>query len=230
MKLDLTSDINKGYEAGLNYPRTDRFIVAIHWWSFAVIALLALTNSILHIDLYVANIHFHLPLAEAYPSPLSWRVIPLNEAIWAVLIGFVAALLPGLFVGRFRNHYYWRLFVSLTLSVFAYLVVFIAGGSIEMHFMFFAMIALVAIYADWRLGWFMLILVALHHTILNYLAPFWVFEYGRNDLAIIAHAIPVIITVIFTTIICNIHRTTVEQIQQVRADLQAINKDISSEK
>ena len=99
-----------------------------------------------------------------------------------------------------------------------------------MHFMFFAMIALVAMYADWRLGWFMFVLVALHHLILNYVAPFWVFEYGRNDLAIIAHGIPVVVTAIFTTILCNIHRNAVEQIEQVRVDLQDINRKIELEK
>ena len=222
MKLDLASDINHGYETGLNYQKTDKFMLAIHWWSFGVIVLLSLTNSILHIGKY-------FPLAANYPSPLSWRVIPVPEALVALGIALLAALLPTLLINRFKNHYYWRLFISFTLSIFAYLGVFIAGGSIEMHFMFFAMIALVAIYADWRLGWFMLVLVGLHHTILNYLAPFWVFEYGRNDLAIIAHAIPVVITVIFTTIICNIHRNAIDQIQQVRTDLQDINKRLKSE-
>lgn len=75
----------------------------------------------------------------------------------------------------------------------------------------------------------MLVLVALHHIILNYFAPSWVFEYGRNDLAIIAHAVPVIITVIFTTILSNTHRSTTMQIQELRNDLQAINEDIKSE-
>lgn len=217
MKLDFTSDINRGFEAGLNYPKTDKFMITVHWWSFAVIALLAFTNSILKISSF-------------YPSPFSWRVISMTEAMWTLGLGFVAALLPTLLIGKFKNHYYWRLFVTFTLSVFAYLAVFISGGSIEMHFIFFAMIALVAIYADWRLGWFMLVLVALHHGILNYVAPTWVYFYGRNDFSIFAHAFPVIIEVIFTTVIANTHRTTIEQIKTLRNDLQELNQEIKSGK
>ena len=231
MKLDLTSDINRGYEAGLNYPKTDKFMIVVHWWSLAGIALLALINSVLQIavDYYSSPLLSQIA-AVYYKSPFAWRVISIQEAIFAVFIGFMAALLPTLLMGKFKNHYYWRLFVTFTLSVMAYLAVFVAGGSIEMHFMFFAMIALVAIYADWRLGWLMLVLVALHHGILNYFAPTWVYFYGRNDFAIIAHAIPVVITVIFTTVICVTHRTTIQQIQTLRNDLQALNNDIKSGK
>ncbi|MBI2013302.1 MAG: hypothetical protein HYS87_00470 [Candidatus Colwellbacteria bacterium] len=217
MKLDLTSDINRGYEAGLGYPQTDKFMIAVHWWSFGFIVLFAITNSVLKIASY-------------YPSPFSWRVISAPEAWGTVIIGFLAALLPTLLIGKFKNHYYWRILVTSTLTVFAYLAVFIAGGSIEMHFIFFAMIALVAIYADWRLGWFMLVLVALHHGILNYVTPTWVYFYGRNDFSVFAHAFPVIIAVIFTTIICKTHRTTIQQIKSLREDLQAINKDIKAGK
>ena len=216
MKLDFTSDINRGYEEGLNYPHMDKFIIGVHWWSFAFIVLFVVTNSILKIAAY-------------YPSPFSWRVTSVEEGIWTVAIGFIAAFLPTMLVGKFKNHYYWRLFVTLTLSIFAYLAVFISGGSIEMHFIFFAMIALVAIYSDWRLGWFMLVFVGLHHVILNYIAPTWVYFYGRNDFSVFAHAFPVIIAVIFTTVLCNIHRTTVQQIQMVRNDFQAINRRIQSE-
>ena len=216
MKLDFTSDINKGYEVGLNYSETDKFVVAVHWWSFAFIILFAFTNSILQI-------------AKYYPSPFSWRIISLPEAAWAVAIAFFAAILPTLFVHKFKNHYYWRLFVTLTLTVFSYLAVFIAGGSIEMHFIFFAMIALIAIYADWRLGWFMLVLVGLHHGILNYVAPTWVYFYGRNDFSVFAHAFPVVIAVIFTTVLCNMHRTKIQQIQTLREDLDAIKKTIDLE-
>lgn len=213
LRLDLTTDINRGYELGLNYPRTDKFMIAVHWWSFAVISLFAFTNAVLKI-------------ATLYPSPFSWRVISSMEAMVTVAIGFVTALLPTLLIGKFKNHYYWRLFITFTLSVFSYLAVFISGGSIEMHFIFFAMIALIAIYADWRLGWFMFVLVALHHVVLNYFAPTWVYFYGRNDFSLFAHAFPVIIAVIFTTVISNIHRTTVQQIQELRTDLDEINKEI----
>ena len=229
MKLDLTSDINKGYELALSYPKTDKFMVAIHWWSLGVITFFAISNTYF-IDFLNGIVSSIFKSALYSPSPFAWRVISPQEAIWAIGIGLVTAAIPTLLMGRFKNHYLWRLLITFTLSVFAYLIVFISGGSIEMHFMFFAMIALVAIYADWRLGWFMLVLVALHHAILNYVAPTWVYFYGRNDFSLFAHAFPVVITVIFTTLICNTHRTTIQQIQSLREDFKALNKDIEQGK
>jgi methyl-accepting chemotaxis protein len=65
--------------------------------------------------------------------------------------------------------------------------VLISGGSIEMHFHFFMIMAVLVVYSDWRLGWLVLVLTALHHVILNYVRPDWVYFYGRNDFAIVAH-------------------------------------------
>lgn len=205
MKLDLTSDINKDYAAAMNYPFVDRFVVHVQWWTLAGLILLTFFNSVVGI-------------ADFYPSPFSWRVISPAEAIVTIIVGGLAALIPTLLYGKIRNHYLWRILVTFTLTTFAYLFVFISGGSIEMHFVFFAMIALIAIYYDWRLGWIMLVLIALHHSILNFTFPTWVYFYGRNDFAIIAHALPVIMAVVFTTVLSRNQRESVRVLLKVKAD------------
>jgi hypothetical protein len=206
MSLDFTSDINREYAAEMRYGEIDKFMVAVLWWAFGLFALLALVSS-------------YFKLAEIYESPLSWKVIPLQEAGIATAIAFAASIVPTVLHGKPGNHYIWRLLLTISITIYSYLFVFISGGSIEMHFLFFVLIALLAIYSDWRLGWLMLVGVALHHGILNYVRPEWVYQYGRNDVAVVAHAIPVVVIVIFTTILCQRNRNVIRDLVAVRSGL-----------
>ena len=207
MNIDFISDINRGYEKAMNYQAVDKFIIKVHWWSFGALIILAILNSVIKIATY-------------YPSPFSWRGISAPEALLALAIGFAAAIIPTVLVGKMSNHYLWRVLATATLTFYAYLIVFISGGAIEMHFIFFAMVTLVVIYSDWRLGWIMLVLVGLHHGILNYIAPTWVYFYGRNDFAIVAHALPVLIAVIFTTILAENNRKSILDLEDAKTGLE----------
>ena len=195
MTIDFISDINKELTADLNYPVVDRFIVKVLWWHLGVFVILAVLNAVVKISSY-------------YPSPLAWRVISIPEAVIAIMIACVATVGPALLVGRIRTHYVWRIVAATALTLYSYLFVFISGGSIEMHFHFFIVIALLVTYADWRLGWIVLLLTGFHHGILNYIEPGWVYYYGRNDFAVVAHAIPVLVEVIFTTVLCLMYRSS----------------------
>lgn len=108
---------------------------------------------------------------------------------------------------------------------YSYLIVFTMGGSIEGHFHFFVIFALLCVYADWRLGWIGLVAVALHHIILNIEESGWVYAYGRNDITVISHAIPVLVTVIFTAWICNNARRSVQTITQANKFLETKLRD-----
>lgn len=206
MKFDLFSDINKAYAASMNYEKVDAFIVRVHWWSFGWLAFHAFVVSIIKI-------------ADSYLSPLSWRVIPLPDALIALLIALASVLLVHYYRGKIANHYHWRLMVATTLNILTYLLIFLSGGAIELHFLFFTMMALIVVYSDWRLGWFMLLLIAIHHSTLNYFAPEWVYEYGRNDLALLVHAIPVVITAIFTTMLCENTRNAIKTLEDAKTGL-----------
>ena len=117
---------------------------------------------------------------------------------------------------RLHNHYAWRILVSVSLTTYSYLLVLISGGSIEMHFHFFMIMALLVIYSDWRINWLVLVLTALHHGILNYVHPQWVYFYGRNDFAIVAHGLPVAVTAVFTTLLCENQRRSVAILEETR--------------
>lgn len=193
LKIDFISDINKKFAEALGYTEIDRYMKRVLWWHFGVFAVLVFVNSVLKI-------------AQNNPNPFSWRAISPTEAIVSLVIAFLAVVIPLSLKGSIKNHYVWRIIVTTALLFYSYLFVFISGGSIEMHFHFFIIAALIVMYADWRLGWILLVFTGLHHGILNYVEPGWVYYYGRNDFAVISHAIPVLIMVIFTTAICEIIR------------------------
>lgn len=215
MRIDFLSDINRGYEEALNYAATDRFMVQVLWWHFGAFVLLTFLNA-------------GLKLADMYPSPLAWRVITVPEASVAVLIAAFATLVPALLVGTVANHYLWRIALTAALTVYSYLFVFISGGSIEMHFHFFIVVALLVIYADWRLGWILFVLIGLHHGILNYIEPGWVYFYGRNDFAVIAHSVPVLVAVICTTVLSEIGRTSIVSLTEAKQGLEARTRELET--
>ena len=207
MRIDFISDINKGYESALRYEATDRFILRVLWGHFVAFTLLAFANSV-------------IKLASFYPSPLAWRVVTIPEAIATVLIALAVTLIPAFLAGTIQNHYLWRIFVAAALSVYSYLLVFISGGSIEMHFHFFIVILLLVVFADWRLGWIVAVLTVLHHTILNYVEPGWVYFYGRNDFSVIAHSVPVLVAVIFATVLCETARQSIVSLKEAQKGLE----------
>ena len=196
MKELLIADINERYAVALNYRQIDRFMIQVLWWHFVAIGLLTLGNTVFRLGLY-------------FPSPFSWRVPTLEEGAVTIVLGLLASAIPGGLYGRMRNHYAWRVLLSVSFTAYSYLFVFISGGSIEMHFHFFMIMALLVMYSDWRLGWLVLVLTALHHGVLNYLQPSWVYFYGRNDFAIVAHGLPVAVMALFTTRLCQTQRQSV---------------------
>lgn len=192
-KIDFISDITKKFGEALGYAEVDRFMRKLLYWHFGIFALLVFTNSVLKI-------------ADQFPNPFSWRVINPTEAMVSLIIAFFALVIPLYLQGKIKNHYLWRILVTVAFTFYSYLFVFISGGSIEMHFHFFIVAAILTMYADWRLGWILLLLTGLHHGILNYFEPGWVYYYGRNDFSVLSHALPVLVMVIVTTKISEIIR------------------------
>ena len=203
MRRLFTEDINARYAAALNYPEVDRFIIRVLQWHWLALLALTLANTVLQLGRY-------------FPSPFSWRIPSVEEGAGTIVVGLVASVVPMWAHGRLRNHYAWRILVSVCLTTYSYLFVLISGGSIEMHFHFFMIMALLVVYSDWRLDWLVLVLTALHHAVLNYVNPQWVYFYGRNDFAIVAHGVPVAVMAIFTTILCQNQRRSVAILEETR--------------
>ncbi len=206
MKIDFFSDITENFKIDLNYPTVDRFMVRVLWFHFVAFVILAIANSF-------------FKLAEFAPSPFGWRVISSQAAILTILLAFVATIAPTLLIDKIKNHYVWRILITCSLVLYSYIFVFISGGAIEMHFHFFIVAALLVMYADWRLGWIVLVITGIHHGVLNYFEPGWVYFYGRNDFAVLTHAIWVFVAVLFTTTLCKIAIKNVKTLLSAKNDL-----------
>lgn len=190
-------DINREDYYNLHYPKLDRTMIVVLWSHFVAVALFTLV-------IYV------LQPAAYSPGPFSWRVLSFTETTWVIILAGLAALIPTLLCNRLPSHYIFRLIVTLCLLVYSYIIVFASGGSIEGHFHFFVILLLLVLYYDWRLAWVGLVAVALHHGILNYTAPDWVYYYGRNDVSVVAHALPVLLIAIVNTWIAERGRAQVK--------------------
>lgn len=190
---NLTTDINQGYEQDLNYQSIDKKTHQLFLWHLAVIIFYAILTSVVKI-------------ANYFQSPFSWRVITQREAVWALIFAFIATLLPPLFYGQFKKHYYYRLLITFCFILYSYLFIFLSGGAIEAHFHFFIVIGYLAIYNDWRLGWFALLIITFNHLLLEGIAPHWLFYYGQNWLSPLAHVLPILIAVMSTGILARTHR------------------------
>lgn len=194
MKLDFFSDINKENYYVLDYDRVDKWLIRFAW------------GNAIFLTVYAFLIYFIAP-AKFYPNPFSWRVVGLNEVVIVSIISLSAAAIAHFLRGRMRNrHYLYRFIMTNALMAFSYLFVFISGGSIEWHFHFFVIFAALSLYSDWRLGWWAIVAVAMHHGILNFFSPNWVYFYGRNDVAFVAHALLVFFMAIITTRISENNR------------------------
>ncbi len=196
-------DINTGYGQAMGYPAIDALTLRVLRYHLLALAVVVLLNAVIKLPSYIE-------------SPLGWRVITPAEAWWKLGLGALAAVAPWYLYGRVKNHYLWRLCAVTSLAAFSYLLVFVTGGSIEAHFHFFVIIAYATIYADWRLGWLVLLLTALHHTVLDFLRPGWVFHYGHNLIAPLVHVVFVAAAVGFATLLCRHQRNAIVSLELAR--------------
>ncbi|PTW62554.1 methyl-accepting chemotaxis protein [Breoghania corrubedonensis] len=93
-----------------------------------------------------------------------------------------------------------RLVSAVSMAAMVSLLVFaLAGGDsaasfqIDAHMYFFAVMAMLAGWVDWRALVAYSAIVAIHHLVLNFLFPYAVFPDGANFLRVVVHASVVII-------------------------------------
>lgn len=113
-------------------------------------------------------------------------------ALGAVLV----AGLPVWFGLAGRGDYVARLILGASLPLFPALAVAMAKGSgwtIDMHMLFFGTLAVLTILADWRVIIAATLTTAVHHLLLNFIAPTYVFPEGANLLRVMFHAAVVVL-------------------------------------
>ena len=112
-----------------------------------------------------------------------------------LLLAAGLAIYPSLAASQGRNDVTTRTMLGLTLPLYGALLLFQweqAAWFLDLHMTFFALIAVLAIMADWRPILAGAAITAVHHLVLNYVAPSLVFGDGAFG-RVVLHAVIVVV-------------------------------------
>ena len=160
-----------------------------------------------------------------------------GEWLLPVLLALVAAGPVWLAIGR-NTGTAARCLVGAALPIMAALFTAMAKGSgwmIDMHMTFFAFMAIAALLADWRPIVVATLVTALHHLLLNFAAPLYVFPDGANLARVLFHAVVVLVEAGALVALCSKleafvigqaeeKRRNAEQDALIRAEREAVSQ------
>lgn len=98
-----------------------------------------------------------------------------------------------------------RMMTGVVFPLYAALALALAAGTswqLDMHMLFFAYLAMLAILADWRVILVAAAVTAAHHLSLNFLASHLVFDGGPDILRVLLHAVIVVIETVALAVLC----------------------------
>ena len=125
---------------------------------------------------------------------VAWSLI---AGEWLIALSAVLLVLaPAWCAMQRRSDGIARLIVAVTLPLLAGLLLALASGSrwlLDMHMIFFAFLAVLTIMADWRVILAATLTTAVHHLLLNFVAPAYVFPDGADLVRVVFHAVIVLI-------------------------------------
>lgn len=124
--------------------------------------------------------------------------------VWGLIAGaLMIALSAGLLVAaptmlaiQRRCDVAARMVIAVTYPLLAGLLLAMAsttGWLLDMHMLFFAFLAVLAALADWRAIVVGTAVTALHHLLLNFVAPAYVFPDGADLARVVFHAVVLLV-------------------------------------
>lgn len=122
-----------------------------------------------------------------------------------------------------------RLTLGIIFPLYAALALALAAGTswqVDMHMLFFAYLAMLAILADWRVILVAAAVTAAHHLSLNFLASHLVFDGGPDILRVLFHAAVLVIETAALMVLClriEALVTGLAESQRQQAALEAAN-------
>jgi methyl-accepting chemotaxis protein len=152
------------------------------------------------------------------------------------LIAVSAALLilaPAWCALRGRSDGIARLIIAVTFPLFAGLLLALASGTpwlLDMHMVFFAFLAVLAVMADWRVILAATLTTAVHHLLLNFVAPAYVFPDGADLLRVVFHAAVVLIEAGVLMTLCHRFETLVRGLGTAKATEAALEAQRHAER
>lgn len=113
-----------------------------------------------------------------------------GQALYAGIAAAITVVPVGIALSGY-SHLNARLAIGATLPLYAAIAVAVDGGGLwqmDMHMLFFAYLATLALLADWRVIIAASAVTAVHHLTLNFVAPALVFADGANFVRVMFHA------------------------------------------
>ena len=104
------------------------------------------------------------------------------------------------------------------------------GWIIDMHMVFFAFLAVLAGLADWRVIVVGTLVTALHHLLLNFVAPALVFPDGANLARVLFHAVIVVIESAVLIILCRQFEALIHNLMDARQAEIALDAERNAER
>lgn len=166
-----------------------------------------------------------------------WSMIE-GEIIFGI-IGAAVAAGPVILAMSGRADPAARIAMGVSIPIFAALFLALARSSgwiIDMHMTFFAFLAIMAVLADWRPIVAATAVIAVHHVLLNFVAPLYIFPDGSDFLRVLFHAVVVVIESAALVMLCvQLEKLVIgqarerEEREETQAAAQAEREKLSAE-
>jgi len=169
-------------------------------------------------------------ILAAWFTPWTWDGIEssIHPHIWSTLAaGVLLAGVPVFLTFRMPGLAVTRLTIALAEGAFCGLFIHLLGGRIEAHFMVFAVLALLAMYHDWRILAAMSLVVAVDHLVRGYVWPQSI--YGTTTITPwrwVEHAVWVLVEDYFLLLSCRYATAEMRRTAKSQAELQAYSQDV----
>lgn len=140
----------------------------------------------------------------------------------AQMVAISAALLvtaPAWFAIQRRSDSMARISLAVTYPLLAGLLLAMASTTrwiIDMHMVFFAFLAVLAALADWRVIVIGTVVTAVHHLLLNFVAPAYVFPDGADLARVLFHAFVVLVEAGVLIFLCRQFEALIRQSMEAR--------------
>jgi methyl-accepting chemotaxis protein len=138
-----------------------------------------------------------------------------------VLLAVAIAIVPTMMAMAGRSDSTARIIIGGTLPMIPAILLYQWSGTawlIDIHMIFFAVLAMTPVMVDWRAILASTTVTALHHLVLNFVAPSLVFNGGGNLERVIMHAVVVIAETVVLVALSN--KLESGMIEQERAQVE----------
>ncbi|MBU7575211.1 MAG: methyl-accepting chemotaxis protein [Hydrogenophaga sp.] len=155
-----------------------------------------------------------------------------GEPIFALCAAMLIAV-PVIFALQQRGDGIARLSTAVSLPLLGGLLIALArstGWLIDMHMVFFAFLAVLVTMACWRVILTATLTIALHHLLLNFVAPAYVFPDGADLQRVVFHAVVVLMEAAILMLLCQRFEALVRGLTDARNAQAAIDAKLQAER